>query len=82
MNNIKRTTRTIYMKGNSCGNQYAIHNNNSYGTKWRITIERHPEYGARQIGNPILLDSNWDIDNNKIEKTNELFDNLFSGILI
>ena len=77
-----RTTRTLYMTGNNCGDQYAMYNCNPYGTKWRITIERDSKYGARQIGSPVLIDCNWEIDEDKVQQTHELFDNLASGILI
>jgi hypothetical protein len=64
---MQRTTKVIYMRNNSCGNQYAHGNVSPYGTKWRVNLVHNGGSYYNVIGNPILLDSNWEVDEEKCQ---------------
>jgi hypothetical protein len=66
----KTTTRIVYNRGNSMGNQYAPQNCSGYGTKWRVAVDTEKQ---RIIGFPKLLDCNITISakiEKKIEESN------------
>ena len=74
---MKQTTKVLYCSGNSCGNQYATGNCKPYGTKWRITLRKNYYGEMKQIGLPVLLDANWDIDDKKIQESDRFYSNLY-----
>lgn len=70
------TSKVIYRNGNSLGDQYAPNNCIPYGTKWRIRLKKEYHSGGytwKIIGSPELLDANWEIDEEKIEASNDFF---------
>ncbi len=71
---MKATTKTMYCEGNAFGGCYASNNYSGYGTKWRIRIKEN-EYGRYDIiGTPLLLDANWDIDQEKVDDTDFFYE--------
>ena len=78
---MKKTTRTIYMKGNSCGSQYAPNNVQPYGTKWRISLKKDKHQGWKEIGQAVLLSANWDVDEDKIQQTENYINSIQNGVL-
>ena len=78
---MKKTTRTIYMKGNSCGSQYAPNNCSGYGTKWRVQLKKDEHLGWKETGHPVLLAANWDIDEEKLRQTENYIDSIQGGVL-
>ena len=79
MEKTRYTTRVLYMRGNSCGSQYAPTNCEPYGTKWRVRLVVD-DIGVRQ-SLPVLLDANWQIDEKKIEKTIDLLNDMHTGFV-
>lgn len=84
---MKKTTRIIYRKGNSLGNQYAPKNCTGYGTKWKIHVwmKKTGSFGQWPVmGCPILLDANVSLTDTvmkKIEKSNRFFEYFDMGVI-
>lgn len=64
-----RTTKVIYRLSNWLGDQYSFKNCAEYGTKWKVNLKLLDRGNYKVIGKPILLNSNWSIDRNKVLKS-------------
>jgi len=78
---MERTTRIIYVNGNSVAGEYAPRNCKPYGTKWRLQLQKKKYTGWGIVGSPKLLMDNWDIDEEKVRDTDRFFEGLNNGCL-